>query len=197
MLALLIVPLALMQGPAAGGQRPAPPREPPLVLPLESPRTRADTALAAVSFIADRVARLRTGIDYYQRSLNDEPPGRLADAARLLRQACGDAADAARRAPRVLCLDCLRPELREPVRSYREGLPRLATAARRCTTTLARLADGSPAAVTPRLRSEFPPIQRELVAALRDYEARLGAILRVLPRPNDSPAPARPRRTPT
>jgi hypothetical protein len=196
MLAMLILPLALMQQPAAGQTRPAAVPSTALVLPTDDPRTARDTALAAVNFIAARVADVRGSLERMQRSLINEPPERSIEAAGMLRGHCDALAGAARRAPRVLCLDCLAPELRAPVRDYRAMLPQLARAADRCAAEIGRLARGEPAAAQARLSAGFPARRAELVGGLRIYEARLGAVIRAMPRPNAPAAPARPRRTP-
>lgn len=197
MLAMLILPLALMQQPAAGQTRPgAPSRPPALVLSSDNPRTARDTALAAVNFIAARVAEVRTGLERMQRSLINEPPGRSVEAAGVLQEHCRALSDAARRAPRVMCLDCLAPELRAPMRDYRAMLPRLVRAADRCATEIGRLARGEPAAAQARLSAGFPARRAEMIGGLRDYEARLGPVVRALPRANVPASRGLPPRTP-
>lgn len=197
MLAMLILPLALLQQPAAGPARPAATRpSAALVLPHDHPRTARDTALAAVSFIAARVADVRAGLERMQRALENEPPQRAVEAATTLRARCRALAQAARRAPRVLCVDCHAPELRAPIRDYRVMLPRLVRAADRCATEIGRMVRGEAPAAHARLSAGFPAHRAALIGGLRDYEAQLAMVYRALPRPTAPAAPGQPRRTP-
>lgn len=173
----------------------------PLILPNETPRSAYDTAIAAVAFVSSRVADVRSTLDRYRLAVFNQADGEVVEVARLLNTSCRALADATRRAPRVLCLSCVNPTMRPRMATYKDGLPRLQGAMQRASATLTRSVSRTPAPSAAGLRRDFRPLSAAIVAALQDYERRLGGVLEELggpgmratpPRPSAGGAPARP-----
>ena len=137
-----------------------------------------DSSKAVVGRVGEAVAEVKSGIDVYRRAVFNGPDEEVLHNADYLRGACAAVDSVARRSVVKVCRGCAEPAVQRALDGYREMLPVLARGTAHCAAQLWQLEQASNA--PSRLRHDVRVVGNSLVATLRYYEGRLGAVLQAM-----------------
>jgi len=168
-----------------------------------SPAARAarlaayDTSRAVLSHVSRPVAEVKSALDVYRRAVFNGTDEDVLHNADYLRSSC-EAVDTTARimAPKV-CQHCAERDAQAAFDGYRQMLPSLRRGVAHCAAQVWALERRPDAA--KRLRQDVRVIGNPLIATLRFYESRLGAVLKainVAGATQPPPVQARPRPAP-
>ncbi|HXY69016.1 MAG TPA: hypothetical protein VEH62_06170 [Gemmatimonadales bacterium] len=161
----------------------------------ETPAARAarleafDSSKAALHNVGMPIAEVKSALDVYRRAVFNGTDQEVLDNARYLRASCLATDTTARRMIGQVCRHCARGEVQAAFDGYRQMLPTLRRGMQQCAGRLSQLERGSDAA--KQLRHDVRAVGNPLVTTLRFYEARLGALLKVLNITHSPPPPPR------